>query len=489
MFPNCTEDRGLSPGVEETWENCVKSDTAAAAEEVGGRLRIFGNNTIPIEDCDVANKKCSHVVRNLGELVKYDFYFVAISSAACGAMESNYAEDPVTVRTIQDLTPFRVTAEKTLATAAEEAFEGQQITLPATSGGGGGGTMVIAEPLMFSEKLIVLVGSSSTTTVVECTGGRFTNYLGSHPTEIRGMEIARGRAGGGGHRRLGSGSDADSLDGGALYLKELESHLTIEDVVFRGNSAAGKGGAICVKKSNGFHLAFKDVSFIDNVAQHGGAISIEGAIQVGFTFVRAISNFATIDGGAIHAVADVVAAGTTAGSTAGTTAAGRPKIKVVGGSSFFNNTADTGAGGAIFLSSSDLQMINTTIDQSTAHTSGGALSALSAITTFERTTISSNLARTGNGGGISAMASSVTMSSSSIVESNTAKMSGGGMWVLVSHVILEGDGTRLDSNVALDDDGGGIFALTQVRLIIFTLLNDVSLVKFDVQHVLTVLRN
>ena len=198
-------------------------------------------------------------------LVKYDFYFVAISSASCGAMESDRAAAPVTVQTIQDLTPFEVTPEKNLSTAATDAFEGQQITLPSTttttqvdSGGGGGssssnssGTMIITTPLKFTEKLIVLVGNSSNTTVVVCQGGRMTDYSGAHPTEIRGMQIQNGRAianFGGNRRRLGAGREenynlnSDMIDGGALYLKELQSPLTIQDVIFRGNEALeGKG--------------------------------------------------------------------------------------------------------------------------------------------------------------------------------------------------------------------------------------------------------
>ena len=81
-----------------------------------------------------------------------------------------------------------------------------------------------------------------------------------------GGEGSGGGGSGGGRRRLSSGNveESDLIDGGAIYLKQLKSHITFEEVVFRGNSANGNGGAICVKDANGYELKFVNVIFIHN---------------------------------------------------------------------------------------------------------------------------------------------------------------------------------------------------------------------------------
>jgi len=458
LFPNCEIDKVPVDWktVAGNWDSCTKKNPTNRSAP----LRITGNDIIAVNKC--MNEKCTHTVHGLGELVQYDFKIVAISSASCGAMES----EPtylIKKRTIQDLTPYVVNNQTNLTTAAADAFEGQQITLPSsTQSEGKSAAMEIIAPLMFTEKLIVLVGNSSTgalKTSIVCKKGRMIDYKGSHPTEIRGMEIKNGRATvqSGGKRRLetedNDASNPDLIDGGALYLKEMQTHLTIEDVIFNGNTAAGKGGAICVKNANGFHLKMIQVTFVHNKANYGGAISFQGTIQTKLSHVSILTNVASMDGGGIHAVADVETSG-------------RPNIEIKY-STFLSNLAETGDGGAIYLEKADLQMHNTTIKLSKAEKSGGALFLHFATSTFDGTNILNNECNTGNGGGISGMASSVVFSTGSNIQGNKAQLSGGGLWMLVSPVTLEG-GTRVVGNEAKEENGGGINALTQSSVVLRT---------------------
>ncbi|MEP7383420.1 MAG: hypothetical protein ABI910_17175, partial [Gemmatimonadota bacterium] len=97
-----------------------------------------------------------------------------------------------------------------------------------------------------------------------------------------------------------------ATDGGAIFISRAARHVELRAVQFTDNRAAAKGGAISVEPSTvPLELILRHVTFVENKAQFGGAIALEGStgnnralngVAVGFK-----GNEASVRGGAIYA--------------------------------------------------------------------------------------------------------------------------------------------------------------------------------------------
>lgn len=95
-------------------------------------------------------------------------------------------------------------------------------------------------------------------------------------------------------------------DGGAIFISRAARRVELRAVKFTGNRAAARGGAISVEPSTvPLELILRHVTFVENKAQWGGAIALEGStgnartlngVAVGFK-----GNEASVSGGAIYA--------------------------------------------------------------------------------------------------------------------------------------------------------------------------------------------
>ncbi len=93
----------------------------------------------------------------------------------------------------------------------------------------------------------------------------------------------------------GLANESPNLNGAGAHI--WRGSPTIRNVIFTGNDAAGRGGAVFV---NGGSPVFTNVRFIDNTAQHGGAIAVDaGKIDVQACYFE--NNHADLHGGAIFA--------------------------------------------------------------------------------------------------------------------------------------------------------------------------------------------
>jgi predicted outer membrane repeat protein len=117
-------------------------------------------------------------------------------------------------------------------------------------------------------------------------------------------------------------NSATGGDGGAI-LNAGSGQLLVLDSSFEGNTASAKGGAIHNESTEDIYVG--DSSFASNNAVLGGAISGQGSADVRVAGSTFRENSSASDGGAIHAT-----------------------HAVVGDSTFEDNTAFLGDGGAIF---------------------------------------------------------------------------------------------------------------------------------------------
>ena len=134
------------------------------------------------------------------------------------------------------------------------------------------------------------------------------------------------------------GNEAPSK-GGALYLTNSSKVKTLEgsSVIFDGNKAATYGGAIYL--TNGSTVSLENAQFIGNTAQNGGAIALladSGATVYDFT---ASENTATSSGGFVYAELSSVKL-----------ASKNTQSKIV------NNSALSSSAGAIYIEGSSLQL-------------------------------------------------------------------------------------------------------------------------------------
>jgi Calx-beta domain/Bacterial Ig-like domain len=183
-------------------------------------------------------------------------------------------------------------------------------------------------------------------------------------------------------------------DGGGLLASNL---VTINGMVFSGNTATVNGGAIRINSGGFLNLVNSTISG-NTAAQDGGALyffSGGGLVVDNSTITGNISNATGVGGGALYFF----------GTASATPPPGfTPSTLVIRNSTIDNNTSAQG-GGAITLPSftGTLLIQNSTMAGNTAATSGGAIALLTTTSagniTVQDSTISGNTANGGVGAG------------------------------------------------------------------------------------------
>ncbi|GAB2937799.1 hypothetical protein GCM10027047_38000 [Rhodococcus aerolatus] len=206
--------------------------------------------------------------------------------------------------------------------------------------------------------------------------------------------------------------------------------------------------------------------------------------------ITIIGKGATIDGGGLDRVLDVLGGGSltasdltiTGGDTTNTaTGADTPTnilshsgagIRTVGATTLTgvtlrgNTAAGTGAsGGAIYNNGGTVRVTTATIDANSAVRAGGGIEVSTGDTVLDRVTLSGNTAgpTPGNGGGLHVTGAATTTVQGSTVSGNTAASEGGGLWNSATGTMTV-TGTRVLGNEAKaatadgTQGGGGIFS-------------------------------
>lgn len=174
--------------------------------------------------------------------------------------------------------------------------------------------------------------------------------------------------------------------GGAIY---TSSTFTIKNVVFSGNTAKSRGGAIAVTKTTENYttrfVRLENCTLIGNSATTGGALSL-------------YSNDNDYEFGSIVTTDDCAFISNTAAS-GGAISVERKSILTVNGTTFESNVS-TGEAGAIYAVGESTTSINgSRITDSTAKSHGGAISVRSSTLNIDDTIIENNFSSS-NGGAI-----------------------------------------------------------------------------------------
>lgn len=219
------------------------------------------------------------------------------------------------------------------------------------------------------------------------------------------------------------GASTAAADGGAIHAANSDSVgsasliLTLERVSLESNLADGDGGAIWTGRDTGLFVYSSTLA--GNQARDGGALYLSDpakSAKDGVVYVNDnnlyVANRAFRNGGAVYMAA-----------TSSTT-----------GSQFLDNVADA-QGGAIHVSSGNLNVNRTTFNGNQAGSDGGALSVdviSGQVTEINQSTLSANLAGS-DGGGIYATggggSSQLTLTGSTITDNTAQSGRGGGLAV------------------------------------------------------------
>ncbi|KAK3271541.1 hypothetical protein CYMTET_20121 [Cymbomonas tetramitiformis] len=227
--------------------------------------------------------------------------------------------------------------------------------------------------------------------------------------------------------------------GGALYIKY--SQAVIEGSTFTHNMADLRGGAIAaigLAARLATEITLRDVVLKDNSAgRAGGGIYIYKASHTLLESVRLEKN-------ALYGVDLSQARSGGALMVTSTQLEIRSAV-------FMGNRAYSSGGALRADAETDLQISDTVLKNNTCWGSGGALSVTSSSLSLMRSTVTGNQAEY-NGGGLECIQSDIVMAESTVMDSNTAH-NGGGMWVYSCEVTATGG--SMTGNVAVKGGGAG----------------------------------
>lgn len=234
---------------------------------------------------------------------------------------------------------------------------------------------------------------------------------------ISGLKVTRGRIAGA----------TDDSGGGVFYeAGSIHAQITLSDMVFVGNLAGRKGGAVSVSGAN---LTLRDVDMSNNQAE-GGYQPSGGALffQRGLVTIERglfIGNSAALNAGAIQmsspgtsaVIRDTLVKDNTAGHTGGGISAGTMLGMSIFGSAFVGNSTGEPYGGGIYFS--------------------GVTDAGSAQNVIENSTFSGNVSRhqSGRGSALAIWSGNMTVRNSTFAFNNTGPTweidpaAGGAVWL------------------------------------------------------------
>jgi len=281
---------------------------------------------------------------------------------------------------------------------------------------------------------------------------------------ILGGEVTNNQAGG-----VGGGIAMDS--------SSPLAYLTLDGVLFEGNTANDKGGAIALSEGT---FSIMASTFINNQASGpghgGGALAINdrasGTIGNGSLFEGNYSqgfggaiSILQINGGSVS-IYDTTIHNNSAEFFGGGIYAKGPIF--ISGSTISSNSALTYEGGGVY--SYDVLIIqDSTISDNVAAQYGGGVSAYQSTITLIGTTFQGNES-SASGGGLSTTYSTVDISGGSLFESNTAQDMGGGIYNAQDSVLTIQESTVSDNQALATSGfgGGGIINDSQGTMTITT---------------------
>ncbi len=233
--------------------------------------------------------------------------------------------------------------------------------------------------------------------------------------------------------------------GGAAAIHSVT--LTAEEVTFKGNQAGGNGGALYVSYASAYdcnsEVFLKDSTFSSNSTEElGGALYVTKQTVETEKRILTVQNTSFTSNSATQGGAMYFVSGTDAYMTDTT---------------FSENEATDGAGGAIYSSGAELELDTATFLKNTSTGSGAALYlANEGKTTLYNITASGNASEAA-GGFLYASAGTLTMYDS-VLTANTAKTNAGGL-ALYAGASANVYNTQFDQNIA-EGSGGGVFLYT-----------------------------
>ena len=319
---------------------------------------------------------------------------------------------------------------------------------------------------------VIVRGASEAATIidVDTSGGsaRAFGTSGATSLTLQNMTIQNGNVTGGSR-------------GGAVY-NAPAAFLYLQDVTLQNNQASGSGGAI----SSDGNMVAERVTFDNNNAPDGGAVSITTDVAATFTDSTFTNNTASTLGGAIYAVGGSItmsASNSTFSNNDAGFEGGAINLETSGtftidGSTFTSNTTD-GFGAAIMNNSnSDLVVQNTKFESNSAVESGGAIANWnSASLTIEDSYFLANNANSagtsqGGGGAIRNNSGATATILRSLFEGNTVNDDGGAISQMPTGGSIMVSNSTFTGNQATV--GGGLHSTGPVTLLFNTFHNNLS---------------
>ena len=211
--------------------------------------------------------------------------------------------------------------------------------------------------------------------------------------------------------------------------------LSATRTVFTENLAY-YGGAI--RFSSGGSLTLTDSEFSDNYAYYGGAVYADYTTDITDSGSQWVGNEAYYDGAAIYAYSEYMMS--------------------FEGSSFIENTARYGSGGAVYGYYGNADYTDVTFEDNYAYYYGGAVYAYYTYgdTTFTNTTFTDNTARS-YGGAIDSYAyNNLTVRDSTFTHNESETGYGGAIYNYYSNATVQN--SEFTANRALESMGGAIYS-------------------------------
>ncbi len=255
-------------------------------------------------------------------------------------------------------------------------------------------------------------------------------------------------------------NQATSDDGGGIYLADADTqdNLTLQNSTIKDNTAVGTGGGLYgVFQPLTGRIQIQNNEFSGNQAASSGAIFMTRAHISSGVFDN---NSATSgSSGAIFINRLVITDTVFTNNSAADNAGGMFVQNLVATNIRVENNQATNAGGGIYMqSSSQKDIVNSTISNNTAASGAGIyMFSNNGLTTISKTAITNNQA-TNEGGGIWASDTQVVVSNSTI-SSNSANTSGGGLYIDTTAAI-----TATNVTIALNTPGQDLYKLGDLTL-------------------------
>ena len=243
-------------------------------------------------------------------------------------------------------------------------------------------------------------------------------------------------------------------NGGALY---TVGTTIIDDSSFTANGATGDGGAIYATAPV---IITSNTSFVDNSSQFNGG-AIFGTSTLSMTSSSIVNNTADNDGGGIFSTGNVTLDNTEArlnlaGSDGGAILIDGADLTLLNFSEVERNQSVDDGGGISVIngSGSDVEIINSEVDDNLSGEDGGGLHAVGANVTVTSSIVDSNTAQE-DGGGLFLQGGSLDTTNSTFRNNDADTARGGG--VFLDNAQLTVLGSDFEDNTS-QTSGGGIHA-------------------------------